>query len=386
MKRNQVKRISFRENTGRIAELKKHYDVKADAKAIYLAVEEVLLKLQIAKAKNKQKDKKLSMTYRDKNKQYTVNIKEEIFQALLLFYNTKNASEAVQRAITDVLEVKTEFQKEPKELKAMYFMFGRKNKKMCNEINSIFEAVKGSYKRYCEAFVGTGNVFYHFNLDVNSYLNDKEPRTINFLRVLRDKPLELKIKLMLLQYNEETFNDLKNKSEFISDIDDAVNFLFTRYASYKGLGKNFNKHQNQEDYFKNLNLIYYLSMKLQGVEISKTDALYFINKHNETNVLLYSDSPYPYTGDFYKNSINHKKLARLLQKFKGLFVYSCRITFSNENRDKGYTDKEMELTIDALYSSKGFYYKDVKLDEKDENGQIERLITNFNFPDAIEYK
>lgn len=388
MKSESVRRLSFRANKGFIKKLRKYYDVEMDTKAICLAMYEVLLKLPIVRAGTSKKSRPQSKQDSDKNKQYTITIKEDIIEALCLLYNTKKTSEAIQMAITDVLNGTTEAQKEPK-AKAMYFMLGRKNNIMCNEISLIFESVKGKYNKYAEAFVGTGNVFYHSDLNVDSFINDKDARTVNFLKVLSDKPLELKVKLMLLQCNNETFEQIKCKSEFENEVDDAVAFMFVRYSSYYGLGECFDKKKTNKSYLKNLNLIYYLSRKLQGVEISKTDALYFINKHNESNVLLYIDSPYPYTEDYYKDSIDHKKLARLLTNAKSKFIYSSRTTFSNKNRGKGYTDAEMELTIDALYGSKGFYYVDVPLKNKfneDKKEQVERLITNFEFEGCKEYR
>lgn len=278
--------------------------------------------------------------------------------------------------------------------KALFRITGQKNKEMCKHLNLIFNEVVKICPSYKEVFTGTANPFFNLNSVFNSYeLNEINKRTVTFLKVLKKSPNEFKQHLQLLGCSKEIFENIinyekLNAGKFKNDIQNAVCLFYLTFCSYHNNNKTFNNKLSQTSYYKALSRINHLSEKLKNIKITRSHALYFLQKYiNCSDLLLYVDPPYPYTEGYYEDSdeFKHEKLSKILCEFKGKFVYSCRTTFSNSNRRKGFPDYEMRLTIDKLFKNKGLFYKDIPLTNK-ANTQIERIITNFYFEGATEYK
>lgn len=297
---------------------------------------------------------------------------------------------------------------------------GKKSNQLTDIFNSILLEGSKHHLAYAEPFTGTTSVFCHLNsdLDFKSYeLNDLNSRTLNFIKVIQNTPNQFKLYLSMLNYNSDVFSNIKEyckkcNNNFKTKIEDALCFFFLNYSSFKNSGGSFCSDKetyrlSQIKYLKTIGKIDYFHEKYQGVKITKSDAFYFIKKHiNCSDMLLYVDSPYPYTEEYYKDVLkatskkgsdsnpkykntpkkkkvfDHEKLSNLLCSFEGNFVYSCRTTFSKANQKEGFPNYEMVCTIDKLYKGRNLYYLDIPY----RNEQTERVITNFYFKGAKEYK
>lgn len=420
-------KYSFRENSDDLNKIKNFFNVDKENKAIHKSIKLVFLnsKYSCINTYSETEIKKFySQKMQKKDKSITITLKDADMESLYLHYKLKkkknkkqyiakfSPSEAIHCLVNEMSIIIDEVKDVSNILKSMYYMLGQKNELMCSELNKIFAIAGKNCNEYAEPFTGTSNVFFHLNSMFNKYsLNDLNTRTVNFLKVLRDNPTNLKLRLLNLELTKDKFNELKNYEVFVNDadntnevvdIDDAVAFFYTRYMSLRGNEKTFYSARSESNnaianYRETVNRITALSEKLANVNITSIDAFKFIKKQlGNPNLLLYVDSPYPYTEDYYnfidkktgkkvKIQFNHKKLAELLLKFTGQFVYSCRLTFSIGKKSKGYPDNEMVRTIDILYKNKDFYYKDVHL-KGPAKGQIERIITNFDFEGATKYE
>lgn len=277
---------------------------------------------------------------------------------------------------------------------------GKKSTQLTAILNPILRKGSENHPAYAEPFTGTTSVFCHLNFHFNSYeLNDLNSRMLNLIKTIRNSPNEFKLHLTMLDCNEDTFHKIKeyyhkNKDNFESNIEDALCFFFLNSFSVRNSESTFLFRKmdytiSQIKYLKTISRIDNLSDKYKGAKITKSNAFYFITKYiNRSDMLLYVDSPYPYTEAYYDcedvptDDFNHKKLAELLCAFKGNFVYSCRTTFSLNSQNKGFLNSEMVCTIDKLYKGKNLYYMDIPY----RNKQIERVITNFYFNGAKKYE
>jgi len=133
-----------------------------------------------------------------------------------------------------------------------------------------------------------------------------------------------------------------------------------------------------------LSIIFQLSERLKYVHILNKDAIKIIKEFDNPNILFVCDSPYPCTESYYLHDFSgrHHELAATLKNIKGKFIYCCRVTCPKSCQKKSTCSIKMAGRIKKLYRSNRNYYIDVLLN----NGQKERIITNFKFDNSKQYK
>lgn len=345
-----------------------------------------------------------------KKEKFTNIIRCLIYEVTYILLEENN----LERIISDEIQYQEELYKNTKKRKKSFQkkeidinnplirIDGKKSKQLIDKFNPILAKGSENHPAYAEPFTGTTSVFCHLDTEFNNYeLNDLNSRTLNFIKVIQNFPYEFKLHLSMLKCNKDVFSNIKEHSKkcnnnFKNKIEDALCFFFLNYCSFRNNHSSFRFEKemyrpSQIKYLQTIKKIDHFHQKYEGVKITKSNAFYFIEKHIDcSDMLLYVDSPYPYTEHYYKckntpkkqKPFNHKKLAELLCAFKGNFVYSCRTTFSLGNQKKGFPNYEMVRTIDKLYKGKNLYYMDIPYCNK----QIERVITNFYFDGAKKYE
>lgn len=305
---------------------------------------------------------------------------------------------------------------------------GQKNASMCAWITNIFDELtkqESNIEYYAEPFMGSANMFLHYSnapASKNCFLNDLDYDMVSLVKTIRDNLLEFKLKYMQYEYSRETFDNAQSnyfksheKKLTSSPLDCALNiFILLHFSHYSDKISYIDVPQgNRSDiryfwYLKELWSnkmipLYRISQRLKNVNISCSDAFYFIKKHNQkNNVLFYIDSPYFYSEDVYndksdKSDIDenkifpHKKLARALIKIhnaNNFFVASNRVTISDTRKKNHNWTNDLAIDMaNKCYAKKGFYYelrrfKDMTDEEKT---QVEIVVTNFAFPNGTPF-
>lgn len=307
---------------------------------------------------------------------------------------------------------------------------GQKNKALLEKITGIFDTLKTEHNvnivNYAEPFMGSANVFLHFeNAPAlqNCYLNDLDYHMVSLVKSIRDNLLEFKLLYMQYDYSKETFdnarsNYLKTIEETLklSPLECALNIFILLHFSYYSDKQSFikvpRKKLSDEQYYwyckrlwaEKMLPLYRINQRLQKVNISCSDAFYFIKKLNKkSNTLFYIDSPYFFSEDVYdkcksKESIvdadsvfPHKKLADYLKKIHtshNFFVASNRVTISSTRKknNKWANDKAIAMANEC-YAHPDFHYAlhRTKYDKDENKTQVEIIVANFTFKNSIPF-
>ena len=408
MKDTQFKnnRYDFRIETNIIETLLNTLELQENqvTKAIHEAIETCILKTVDFRKRNdyKRTRKTLGYTFGILDKKIAFREKDLYIETLKSFYNVTEYSLAIRYAILDVIHEKFASKKILPQQK-IFYLHGQKNSEMCAILQEIFNDIKGRYPitQYIEPFTGTGNVFLHTQVANHNSLNDNSEEITNLLKILQNYPCRLKVSLINLEYNKESFIIQRNllrafhKSEIkLTNLERAIAFYYTRFASIRCRGADFNHKRTYTNLIVQLNSIYPLSRELQNVKITKNDALYFAKKHMLFgSVLYYIDSPYFYTETYYKeyNSKgkvfnSHRALANFINKatlYENIFVLNNRITASKAMQKKNITQETLIKLSDQLYAGKGFYKRLHEISTTDK--QIDIFISNVEFIGSTPY-
>lgn len=287
------------------------------------------------------------------------------------------------------------------------------NKKMIAAVQNILNTAAKTWKTSVETCAGGLGLFSNFDFAPQKILNDNNWEIANLLKVIKDTPHELLLRLHALVADVTTFNKLKNMSVKCTkkpNIDAAVRFLFLNLTSCRGLCESWDAKRSLH-YAQKLEAIYPLHIRLQKTEILDLDILQVLGIYkNNRNTLFIVDPPYLDTKGYetrmmrkvpkYGKSFGieeHRKLAARLLRIKenegNDFIYFCRVTATRHVTTKGkerkntpeeiaQMDQWLERKIDRMYWGKGLFYIDIQTHS---DGTTERIITSFNFQGATPY-
>lgn len=310
---------------------------------------------------------------------------------------------------------------------------GQKNNALLNKILGIFDDLKTEHginiENYAEPFMGSANVFLHFEnapAPQNCYLNDLDYHMVSLMESIRDNLLEFKLRYIQYDYSKETLNNayknylqVNNGMLELSPLECALNIFILQHFSYYTDKTSFidapRENLNDEQYYwyriklwtDKMLPLYRISQRLQNVNISRSDAFYFISELNtKPNTLFYIDSPYFFSEDVYdtckttaslkdaENAFPHKELADYLKKIhesNNYFVASNRVTVSiTRKKGKKGTKLVNDYAIslaNECYAHRGFHYtlhRARNMHDEDKT-QVEIIVANFTFKDSIPF-
>ena len=404
------KKCTIRTFSQTINQLCEYYNTTDVSLAFRCCVQDCILQ-QVLFTKNKRritpaqtlkivtKHKKSTRT----NTRLSIRLPRQAVDFLQDYYNAKSITETLHCCIHDVLE-QVALDCSLKGTDKVMYMVGQKNVGMQDFLNKNFDDIRSIYRidGYAEPFCGTANVLLHTTETDAEFLNDNSIDLVNLLRVIQKYPYELRLNLLLTPLNKDIFDDYKKlleqpftlKAKKSEQIARATMFYFCRYASVFGKGESFKRKHSIDGFRRRLDTIYPLSLRLQGVDIKKRDALYFAGTlcEDAENFLIYFDAPYLCSEEHYKVN-NRKRTAfsshvalrnRVTElRQKNICLLSYRITASDSMKKKGIEDADLQDILDKLYLNQGFWYKLKKFDNKKE--QIEILISTVPFCGAKPY-
>jgi len=199
------------------------------------------------------------------------------------------------------------------------------------------------HKVYCEAFFGSGAVFFTKQPSGTETINDIDDNIVNLFRVVRDSADELARMIEMTPYSRTEYRDSYKSTG--DEVEKARRFLVRVWQAYGG-----KTHCDTSWAHDRTNLVFrprywcklperILSIveRLKMAQIENMNALELIELYNRENTLLYIDPPYlkstrtqlHYKCEFVKDS-EHRELLRLCKKHKGYVIIS---SYNNELYD-----------------------------------------------------
>ncbi len=158
-------------------------------------------------------------------------------------------------------------------------------------------------------------------------LNDRKDLVINFFKVLRDKPKELKDRLYYLLFNQKNFNQyfkiLETNNLINDDVEKAVLFFYFTQTKFFNNFKEFSHLAIENQILKCKKLIdeklFQMVEKLREIVIENLDFRNLIKKYDSENTFFYCALPYySFTkedlDDFIK--LSHKVKGKIMINYK----------------------------------------------------------------------
>lgn len=192
---------------------------------------------------------------------------------------------------------------------------------------------------YVEPFMGGCNVLLQKPPVDFEVVNDLEGGVVNFFKVLRDKPDELRRAIAFTPYSREEYQECRKP-----DPSDPVEwarrvFVMCWQGRGRALGDNggwrfqcawngWNAHVLRQ--FRDIERFQEISARLLHTQIEKGDAFEVIARWDRPQTLFYCDPPYVKStrlksGKLYENEMDdatHRKLSELLHSLTGMVVLS----------------------------------------------------------------
>ena len=233
--------------------------------------------------------------------------------------------------------------------------------------NWIIQHFPANYEKmvYLEPFAGSGAVFFNKKPSAVETINDIDSDIVNFFKVLREYPEELKHQLELTPYSREEYCLSCEQSD--EPIEKARRFVIrTIQAIGAKPSSGWRNHKQMKiggtacKWAGITDTIDAAVKRLRGdtthlVQIEHMDALKLISRYNYNDVIMYIDPPYMFSTRkckrLYSNELSdekHLELLNLLKQSKASIIlsgYSSELY--NEYLDGWNTDETTTQTTSA---------------------------------------
>ncbi len=191
------------------------------------------------------------------------------------------------------------------------------------------------HKVYCEAFFGSGAVFFNKSPVYTETINDIDGNIVNLFKVCRDHPDELARLIELTPFAREEFAACYEKSD--DPVEQARRTLVRYHQSFGTSNSSRRSWRNVQTYggprtatmWNNLpDIICEVCGRLKEAQIECIDAIELIKRYDDENTLIYCDPPYLQDlrkKHIYKHEVNedyHRELLTALKQSKSKVVLS----------------------------------------------------------------
>lgn len=331
-----------------------------------------------------------------------VDALKELTQKLNSIDNSiDNASKAVNHALFQFI---TEYEKE-KPLERPIKLGGSKWDTLLQEaINKIMESCH--YTSIVETCAGALGIFCNIDTHGDVLLNDLDNGKIAFYKALQNNCIKLLIDSMLIPRSRENYEHYKEilKNSDCTDYQTAIAFFYVNFYDTPYFKQNY--YDKSTDFsLEKICKYLRISRKLTGVKFNTLNLLDLIPKYRkDADTLIICDPPYEDTKSYQSNlsSEEHKKLAKMLNRHQGQYIYFCRVSARGDNPERD--GKIIKAKVEDNYANQKYkttYYIDIELpahnskqSQEDESSTeekkpappiIERIITNFKFDGSTEF-
>lgn len=188
---------------------------------------------------------------------------------------------------------------------------------------------------YLEPFAGSLAILFNKQRSHIETVNDLHGEVVNFFRVLRDKPCELKRLIEFTPYSREEYDMAYQESDV--DVERARRFCVRCWQGFgcanlyhNGFksGQQTNSPNPAKAWAEYTDIIIPAAERLKGVQIENLNAIELINRYNTSDVFIYADPPYLHStrkNYLYKHEMTdgeHEELLKILLKHPGKVLLS----------------------------------------------------------------
>ena len=188
---------------------------------------------------------------------------------------------------------------------------------------------------YLEPFGGSLAVLFNKQRSHIETVNDLHGEVVNFFRVLRDDPDELKRLIELTPYSRAEYDLAYQESD--ADVERARRFCVRCWQGFgcanlyhNGFksGQQTNSPNPAKAWAKYPDVVTQASKRLKGVQIENLPAIELIKRYNTSDVFIYADPPYlhgtrkNYLYKYEMTDANHEELLNVLVRHPGKVLLS----------------------------------------------------------------
>ena len=186
----------------------------------------------------------------------------------------------------------------------------------------IIQYFPENYKEmvYLEPFCGAASILVNKESSFEEAINDEDKGIIKIMRAIRDQKNEFISCLRKIRCTKKVFEKACTRTEFVNDLDEAINEYILRRMSRGGLKKTFAWTNRQK--ITTLANITKIAKRIENVYVFNKPAIDVLNAFNQENTLAYIDPPE--IEEFTEEQ--HIKLADLLRSYKGKVIISSIVS------------------------------------------------------------
>lgn len=190
---------------------------------------------------------------------------------------------------------------------------------------------------YVEPYCGAASTLMNKPPSTEEAISDLDSSVTNMLKVIRDQCDEFVTCLKKVKYTKENFELAQKRSQFVDELDFAVNEFVVRRMSRGGLKKAFawsnrtrgGKPGDENAWETIIKMLPAIAKRLERVYIFNKPAIEVLKAFNATNTVVYVDPPYlpetrasNNTYDLEMTVDDHIELADCLRSYKGKILLS----------------------------------------------------------------
>ncbi len=226
---------------------------------------------------------------------------------------------------------------------------------------------------YVEPFAGSLAVLFNKERCHIETVNNLDSEIVNFFRVLREHPQELREAVSLTPYAREEYESARDIPENLSDIERARRFAVRCYMGYGSSNRNKNGFKNGQQtrspnpadvWAKYPDRLAVAADRLKGVQIEHLPALELMDRYDTSDVFFYIDPPYPkdirvdkYLYKYEMTDAEHEEmLAKILSLPERFLISSYRNELYDRMLDGWHIAEHITQTESGHAKTEALYY------------------------------
>lgn len=229
--------------------------------------------------------------YTVKTNKYSIRLEQAKVNLLMDHYGEHSFTKLMERIIDERIE---NIFPQPEKIKSPILRIGGK----ALIADKLIELMP-KHKIFCDVFGGAAHVLFAKSPDISNIevLNDKSGDTMNLFEVIRDRPLELREKILEMPFSRAFYNRLRCLPMPEDKVQRAAVYFYLVRASFYGDIRNGWRAPSKINPAKTIQRItdelYWISRRLKNVVLECMDWKYILRKYGtQEDSFLFVDPPY----------------------------------------------------------------------------------------------
>lgn len=229
--------------------------------------------------------------YKTRTHKYSVRLEVAKVNLLKEQYGIESFTELIETLIDEKIEGVLP---PPKKVRSPIIRIGGKSL-----ISDRLVELMPEHKLYVDVFGGAAHVLLAKEPDISrlEVFNDKSGDIVNLFEVIRDRPLDLRERILQMPSSRKYFNKLKSLPAPKDKVERAAVYFYLVRNSFYGDPRSGWKATNKNNTAKTIKRIadeiYWVSERLRKVTLECMDWKYILNKYGKyEDAFLFVDPPY----------------------------------------------------------------------------------------------